>query len=374
MKAVQGWFGLVAVLAVVTAHADGDWQFAVGGVSQWGMKMNTHGPSPTIPHNYSIPPGVLPPADGSAGVGLTDPNGQTYVDGYVRRDWYMDAPGASGSDLSMTWNWHYNNANQYNSVDHTLAFHRQTDESATSSGDEEFSGTGVEFSAKRHLLSCCGLDVGVDLDMDWFPDLKAAQTRSQASRFTTYYYSDNWTVVNGLPTGYQGPDYNYNNPSTPSDSGNQNTPPITYAPIRVTDTLEQTIVATKADLNRIRAGFGPTLSVPLTSRLRVFATPQFTVNMVYAEVKRSQTTTSTDEGSHVTTTVSSSEVSQTKTAVLGGVLLSAGLEYGLSDNWTVGASIGHEWVPGNLHVTAGPDVTDLKLGGGEAKCYLGYKF
>ena len=89
MKVVNGWIGIIGV-ALVAALARGDdgWQVQVGGVYQWGMKMSIHGPAVSTPHNYSVPPGVLPPQD-AAGAGLADPNNQTYADGYVRRIGYL---------------------------------------------------------------------------------------------------------------------------------------------------------------------------------------------------------------------------------------------------------------------------------------------
>jgi len=363
----------VALVAAALARGDDDgWQFQVGGVYQWGMKMSTRGPALTTPHNYGA---VLPPQD-AAGAGLADPDNQTYADGYVRREWVMDDPGAVGADKTMTWNWSYNDyQKQYNAGDQTLAFHRQTAQSQSASSEDDFGAGGVEFSAKHRLLTCCGLDLGVDLALDWFPDAQASQSRSVSSRFNTYYYSDPWGVVSGVSRPYQGPDYNYNNPDIPGnpDTGNLDLPPISYTPIRVTDTLEQTTVSTKADLYRVRAGCGPTLTLPVTEKLRVYATPQFTLSLVHADVTRRQTVTSTDMDTGTRTVVSSDETSSDKTALLAGVLLAAGVDYQFTKNWVVGAYVGREWVQ-DLNVDVGSDRTRLNLGGGEASLYVGTTF
>ena len=360
----------VVMLAVTRAHADDGWQVQVGGAYQWGMKMDTRGPALTTPHNYSIPPGVLPPDDGSV---LAGTDGYTFMDGYVRRDWYMDAPGASGNNLTMTWNWYYENASQYNAIDHTLAFHRETAVSAGGTDDKTFDAAGLEISARHQLLQFCGLDLGVDLAADWFPSMQASQTRFASSLFQTFYFSDPWGVLPGLAPGYQGPDYNYNNPATPGDAGNLNLWPIQYAPT-IGNTLEQTRVTTQAELYRVRTAAGPTLSVPLTDKLSVYATPQFTLSLVHADVTRHSTTTSTDMGTGITTLLSSSDASDSKTAVLGGFLLAAGVDYQFAQDWYVGANIGHEWIPDGLSVNVGPDKTRLNLGGGQASIYVGTKF
>ena len=377
MKVVSGWLGAfgVTLVAALARGDDAGWQLQVGGVYQWGMKMSTRGPALTTPHNYSVPPGVLPLPD-AAGAGLADPDNQTYADGYVRREWVMDDPGASGADKTMTWNWNYKDyANQYNAADQTLAFHRQTTQSQSATSDENFGAGGVEFSAKHRLLSYCGLDLGIDLALAWFPDAQSSQSRSASSRFNTYYYSDPWGVISGLSQPYQGPDYNYNNPSPGNtDTGNRDLPPITYTPIRVTDTIEQTIVSAKADLYRVRAGCGPTLTLPITKKLRVYATPQFTLSLVQADVTRRQSVTSTDMGTGVRTVLSSSEVSNDKTELLAGILLATGVDYQFAKNWVVGACIGSEWIPDPMHIDVGGDQTRLAVGGGEASCYIGLVF
>jgi len=375
MKSANGWLR-IACVALVAALARGDdagWQFHVGGVYQWGMKMNTRGPALTTPDNYS---GAVLPAQDAAGVTLADPNNQTYADGYVRRDWYMDVPGASGANLTMTWNWSYNSyANQYNAVNQTLAFHRGETGAGNTSSEANFTAGGVGLSAKHPLFTCYGLKVDAALALDLFPEMKATQIRSASSRFNTYYYSDSWGVVPGVPaTGYQGPDYNYNNPSTPSDAGNLDLPPISYAPILVTDTLEQTVVSTKAELYRVRTGLGPELMVPLTQKLSLYASPKMTVSLVHAELTRNQTTTSTDIGTGTTTVLSSSEASKDKTALLLGFLMAAGIDYKIAPNWVIGAEMGHEWMPDNMCLSVGPDRTRLNLGGYEASCYVGMTF
>ena len=151
-------------------------------------------------------------------------------------------------------------------------------------------------------------------------------------------------------------------------------PGLQYATVLITDTLQQNVVTTKAELYRVRAGLGPTLSVPVTDKLSLYATPQFTMSLVHVNVTRSQTTTATDIGTGDTSVLSSSEASNDKNAFLGGFLLAAGLDYQFAPNWVVGAYVGHEWIPQTLSVGVGSDRTSLNLGGGEASVYVGMKF
>ncbi len=374
MKSIRNWFGVMVLGAVCVAQAGDGWQVQVGGVYQWGMKMNTRGPALTTEHNgqYRIPPGGLVGASGP-----DDPDNQTFVDGYVRRDWLMDSTDPIYQDpinQSMTWNWSYSDKDkQFNEGDQTLAFHRQTAETSTSSGQDEFNATGVDLSARRDLWSCYGLDVGVKLDLAWFPSAKASQMRSTALAFDTFYFSDNYAVigvVRDLGSSYQGPDYDNYEIAVPL--------PLNYTPVRITDTIEQTTVSTKVDLERVRGGIGPTLQVSLTDNLRLYATPQLTLSMARATVKRTQTettTTTTTLGTGgTTTTVVSNELSEDKTAFLAGVLLAAGIDYTFTPNWFVGAYIGHEWVPSAMNISVGPDTTSLDLSGGEVSCYVGMTF
>ncbi len=369
MQAAQNWLGAMLLGAACVAQAGDGWQVQVGGVYQWGMKMDTRGPALTTDHNYSIPPRVRPAQD-DAGADLADPDNQTFVDGYVRLHHLSDVDTYN----NLTWNWSYNNfADQYNADDQTLAFHRQTAEAATSTGQDEFSAAGVEISFRHDLWNCQGLDVGVKLDLAWFPSAQASQNRTTTSRYDTYYFSDSWMglgVVPDLPQPYQGPDY-YN-------SGGDDVPLIYYTPVRITDTIEQTAVATRADLYRVRGGMGPTLQVALTDRLRLYATPQLTLSLARANVKRTQTSTTTT----VTTfgagdtppTADSNEISSDKTAFLAGFLLAAGVDYTFANNWYLGAYIGHEWVPNAMNIPVGPDKIRLDLSGGEVSCYIGRTF
>ncbi len=201
--------------------------------------------------------------------------------------------------------------------------------------DQDFNAAGVAFAARHDMLNCCGLNVGVDFDLAWFPDMQASQTHAVSSLYRTY--------------SYDGPN------------------------IIITDTLDQSVVTTKADLYRVRAGLGPTLSVPITDQLSLYVTPQFTMSLVHAEVTRNQTGTSTDMGTGNTTVLSSSEANNDKTAFLSGVLLAAGLDYHITSNWVVGAYIGHEWIPDTLSVCVGSDRMNFNLGGSEASVYVGIK-
>ncbi|MFZ4394361.1 MAG: hypothetical protein ACOYOU_01895 [Kiritimatiellia bacterium] len=360
MKTVHGWIGILG-MALVAALARGDdgWQFQVGGVHAWGMKMRSTGPAVVLPGDRYV--GTWPGSDNI--LLFAD---RVFADGYVSLDISTTDPSVPAPFTGTTWNWGYEHADQYNAGTHTLSFHRETARSdEQSSGDEDFSATGLEVSAKRQLLSICGLDLGVDLALAWFPGAQASQSRSGSDLVQTYNYADPFQVVPTVPA----PPY-----SGPADPLNGPGPIIPNLPVSVVSSVESYGVNTKADVNRLRAAVGPTLTLSVTEKLRVYAMPQLTLSLAHADVTRRQAITSTDVGTGASTVLSSSVASSDKTEFMAGVLLAVGVDYHFAKNWVIGAYVGREWIPEPLRVNVGADQTRLNFGGGEASLYVGMTF
>lgn len=360
MKTVQGWLGVVLVTWLATlARADDSWQIQVGGVHQWGMKMRTSGPAAVLPGDSYA--GTWPGSDN-----ILLYADRVFADGHVSRDISTEDPSVPAPFTGTTWNWGYDHTDQYNPATHTLSFHRETARSdEQSSGDEDFSATGLEVSAKRRLLSFGGLDLGVDLALAWFPDAHASQSRSASDLVQTYNYDDPFRVV---PTTFPAP---YSGPADPLNGPG---PIIPNLPVSIVNSVESYDVNTKADVNRLRAAVGPTLTLPVTEKLSVYAMPQLTLSLAHAEVTRRQAITSTDVGTGVSTVQSSSDASSDKTEFMAGVLLAVGVDYHFAKNWVIGAYVGREWIPETMRVNVGPDQTRLNFGGGEVSCYVGMTF
>jgi outer membrane protein W len=61
-------------------------------------------------------------------------------------------------------------------------------------------------------------------------------------------------------------------------------------------------------------------------------------------------------------------------AVYPGVLLTAGADYRVTENWYAGASVGYEWLFQDPYVHVGPDKVTYDLNGGEVSLYIGRYF
>jgi len=339
---------------------DDSWQIQVGGVHEWGMKMRSSGPAVVLPGDAYA--GTWPGADN-----ISLYADRVFADGHVSRDSETEDASLPAPLRGLTLNWGYDRADQYNAVTHTLSFHRETMRSdEQSSGDEDFSATGLEVSAKRRLLSFGGMDLGVDLALAWFPNAHASQSRSGSDLVQTYNYDDPFQVVPTVPAPYYGPADPLN--------GNGVGPDIPNLPVSVVNSVESYDVNTKADVNRLRAAVGPTLTLPVTEKLRVYAMPQLTLSLVHANVTRRQMITSTDVGTGASTALSSTEASSDKTEFMAGVLLAVGVDYHFAKNWVIGAYVGREWIPEAMRVNVGADQTRLNFGGGEVSCYVGMTF
>jgi outer membrane protein W len=57
-----------------------------------------------------------------------------------------------------------------------------------------------------------------------------------------------------------------------------------------------------------------------------------------------------------------------------GVLLTAGVDYRISENWYAGASLGYEWLFDDPSVRVGGYRVDYDLNGGEFSLYVGRHF
>jgi hypothetical protein len=222
-------------------------------------------------------------------------------------------------------------------------------------------------------------DAGVALEMSlvvglaWFPSITQNHRRSMGLDVygvsETYIYLDYYGTVAGgswpaLTVPYSGIygtiDGSAAGPLIPGapESFIQNS---TYlGSIRNTVDIESKIW-------RLRGEAGLEFAKPLTKRLNIYVAPQFVLEFVDMSVDRRESST----GGGAST---SSSQSKHKMAVYPGILLTAGADYSISENWYAGASVGYEWLFQDPYVRVGADKVTYDLTGGEVSLYIGRRF
>lgn len=369
------------------------WQVQVGWAHQWNRGMSVHGPAPS-------------PSTGgrralSTAPGLTYPDNNALLsrefnDGYVRPDLWTGDMGVPAERQGMTWNWGAQNASQYNYDDGghpTLSYHISHGEyvgpAYTGKGgksDDDFPSDGIEIKAKRLLHAWMNgdgttsnrndkvaLETSLVVGLAWFPGTKQRNRRSMGQNVyglsETYTYLDYYGTAEGgswpaLDVPYSG--------SYGSVGGSDAGPLIPATPESAAlasaylGSLHNS-VEIESKLWRLRGEVGLEFTKPLTERLSLYVAPQLVLEFVDMSVER-------DESSSGGGTVTSRSDSKHKMAVYPGVLLTAGADYRLSENWFAGASVGYEWLFEDPSVNVGPDRVEYDLNGGEFSLYIGRSF
>lgn len=379
---------------VLTTPKKSKWQLQVGAAYQWNRGMSVKGPS------------IAPSAGGRpnlSGVGgLTYPGNSAltprdFDDGYVHPDIWTGDGGVPSERQGMTWNWGAQNASQYdyNGGNHpTLSYHLDRGESVGSAynmnrggSDDDFDAYGIEVKAKRLLHTWLRDDIDEDnlqpsdvmLEMSlvvglaWFPSKtqnhRRSMGRSVYGMSETYTYLDYYGTTAGgsyppLSVPYSG--------SYGQVGGSDAGPLIPGSPESAV--LNSTYLGTarntvdiKSRMWRLRSEAGLEFAKPITKRLNVYVAPQFVLEFVDMDVDRYERSSgpganySRSQGKH-------------KMAVHPGVLLTAGVDYNVSENWYAGASAGYEWLFQDPYVRVGADKVTYDLNGGEVSLYIGRRF
>lgn len=361
----NGFFILLAVISLVSTGwgeepQEKTWKVQAGWVHQWGRGMKVSGPAPSLYKD-------------TLGNGQETPAGWNYADGYVLPDEQSGiSPGGDPNNPNSTHNWHYANPGQYNSENQTLTFKRGLDGDPTVSGstsDDSFYNEGVEVKVSRwlHTWEEWDLDLDLILGLAWFPDARPMTTSRTTELNTTsdtykdYFGSRGWQPsLDQYGTGYLGQFQ-----TLPGDSDNPLIPldPYSTSPGSIRDTVK-----VKGNFWHLRGEVGPMFTKPLTQCLSAYVAPQFALEFVDAEVRRTETVT--ENG--VQTNSKSNHKSNTE--FIPGFLLTAGIDYLITENWYVGGSFGWEWLSRDVKVKVGPDTATFGLEGGEFSLYLGRKF
>lgn len=386
------------------------WRAQVGWVHQWDRGMTVSGPVQTL--SITEVDGRLLVSDPSD---LTYPDnsaqaGRTFDDGYVRPDyWTGDAAllgGVNAERYGTTWNWGVDNAGQYNydGGNHpTLTFHVDNDEAVTdgalvitgSSGKQD-SGLpvdGIELKVNRLLYAWMKdnrhvelkpsdtlLNMDLVLRLAWFPKDEQTFQKSSSQRILAvseeYTYDDYYGGSDAVGGPYPPLEVPYSGSyGTPTDAG-----PL----VPVTPTSAQRIsefmgtvrnpVAIRSEVWRLRGAAGLEFVKPLTKRFSLYVSPQIVLEVVQMDVERTESVTFTRGDSGPTTTVAARADRETKTEVVPGALLTAGVDFLFTEDWFVSASLGWEWLTDNPSVRVGPDRIRYDLEGGECNLSVGRMF
>ena len=214
------------------------------------------------------------------------------------------------------------------------------------------------------------LNMSLVVGLAWFPANKQTHRRSMGqdmySLSETYTYLDYYGTEAGgsfppLDVPYSG--------SFGSVGGTDAGPLIPATPESAAlasayiGTLQNS-VEIESKLWRLRGEVGLEFEKPLTDRLSVYVAPQLVLEFVDMHVDRSETGTGG----------ASRTDSKHKMGVYPGVLLTAGADYRLTENWYAGASLGYEWLIEDPSVRVGPDRVEYDLNGGEFGLYIGRRF
>jgi len=375
------------------SRTNAGWRVQAGWVHQWNRGMSVRGPAP-MPST-----GGRRSLSGAAGLTYPDNNApiaREFDDGYVRPDLWTGDTGVPADRQGMTWNWGVDNAGQYNydgGVHPTLTFHRDRGEAvggaySTTGGqsDDDFSSDGVEVKAMHLLRSWTkgggtsnqpnakvSLNMNLVVGLAWFPANK--QTHRRAMEQDVYSLSETYTYLDyyGTEAGGSWPALDVPYSGSYGSVGGTDAGPLIPA-MPESATLDSAYlgklrnnVEIESKLWRLRGEVGIAFEKPLTDRLTVYVAPQFVLEFVDMSVER-------DESGSGGGTATSRSDSKHKMAVYPGVLLTAGADYRLSENWYAGASVGYEWLFEDPSVNVGPDRVKYDLNGGELSLYVGRSF
>lgn len=398
----SAWAGYAAE---TPAKADADmnkedsadkWKVQVGWVHQWSRGMSVSGPPLTIDA------GGRRAMSGSLDLKYPDDNAlipREFDDGYVKPDLWTTDAGVPQERQRTTWNWGVDSASQYNydGGNHpTLTYHvsrgervgsLRTDNSGASNDDVP--SEGIEVKASRLLHSWTrddgasnGVPAEVVLDMNlvvglaWFPH-GSAQTHRRSVEQDVYRVSETYTYLDyyGTEVGGSWPALEVPRSGEYGTVGGDGAGPLIPATPE-SSVLDTDYVGTlrnsveiESEIWRLRGEIGTELAMPLTDRLRVYVAPQFVLEYVDMSIDR----TETHSYSRGAQSVSYTE-SEHKTRLYPGVLLTAGADYRLTENWFAGASAGYEWLFDDPSVHVGPDRVEYDLNGGEVSLYIGREF
>lgn len=355
-------------------YKEAGWRIGLQGIGRGGMKTELGGSS----YVQTLGIHAANPFSRSSSSG-----GGGYSDGFV------DPDSASPVD-NMTWNWGYDNANQYDASGKTLTFHRSelSDLSSQSlsvfknesaSADDSFFGAGVGLTAARGLyrrgafnVAACGAVRGVwnqnaSISASTYQEGLSSSSDSSTKNYD-YVYDVSGVPMPGAPYSgdYYGPGPQI--PVSPSSVRSSSSAGSSAASFSAANQIDVDVASSLYSFM-----LGPELRWNPYKRLALHLTPGFSINYLDFSADRKEvfTTTSAD-GSTQTLNNWSDSVNAGRWRL--GLECSAGVDVDVYKGWTVGLFGGFDWQTQKAEVDVGPNTVSVDLSGYMAGVEFGKMF
>lgn len=367
--------GQASVQPQQDVYKEAGWRIGLQGIGRGGMKAELGGSS------YVQTLGIHAANPYSRG---SSSGGGGYSDGFV------DPDSASTVD-NMTWNWGYDNANQYDASGKTLTFHRSEssdlasqshsvlkDESANA--DDSFYGAGVGLTAARDIfrrgafsVAACGAARGVwnqkaSMSASTYKEGVSSSSDSSTKNYD-YVYDASGVPMPSAP--YQG---NYDGPGPQI--------PVSPSSVRSSSGGSGSSVASFSAANQIDVDvesslysfmLGPELRWNPFTRLSVHLTPGVSINYLDLSADRKEVFTATyADGSTQTLNSWSDSVNAGRWCL--GLECTAGVDVDVYKGWTLGVFGGYDWQTQKAEMDVGPNTVSVDGSGYEFGVNLGKVF
>jgi hypothetical protein len=359
-----------------------DWWLEGGPTMRGGMRVSISGSSYTQERGLHDP-NATGPLTTAPGIGSATAYGNhQYGNGYVNADPGTGNPNSVGGP-NTTWNWGYNNPSQYNSSAQTLTFQATGAPGYTATENHGVQGTatmlggGVQLAVGRSVYRSGNWSVDICFGFEgiWAgtEKLKTSSYAEQVQRITT---TDTYDVsgTGNLPSApysgtYLGP---FGNPPQIPSPVIPNLPSRSQA---ISAPLSTSANAIEVQLQQSLYEFeaGPQISYQASEKLKAHLRPMLSLNVLNADVMRTEDYVTTPTGGASTTGAHFSDHSNSVGAQFGMALM-GGLDVDLGRNCYFGASGGYQYVVKPFHVAIGPDTLTLDPSGWEIALVLGKHF
>ena len=398
------WLCAWCICGTVSAVAqqDGGFWMKAGPGYRGGMKLELSGSS------YTQLEGVhaANPYRSSSAVPEARDSGygdRVFADGYVKRDAGTGNP--NSIDPSLTWNWGYNNASQYNYIEESLSFHRyseavgssrRTSRTTLSDGvfdaDDTVSGWGVDVAMGYLFPSEGNVKFGLVFGLSgaW----------NENAKFNTSTYSEQikeekFSVRHSITDTYVYDVLGINMPGAGhagTYDGPFDNPPVIPSPVipnapssirRNVDSVSkrtssstwtaQNYIHMEVDSDLYGLRLGPQLILQAGENLSFHITPHVSVNYADVKVERIERFTAV-YGDGRTETLRTWHDKESEKDFLFGAGIMVGMDVEFGNGVFAGIWGGYDWMSDEVEVQAGPNTVSFDGSGYIVGLMLGYRF
>lgn len=346
----------------------------VGG-SSYAQQLGLHDPSATGP--LTSPGGIGTP---------TAYADRTYDNGYVKLD-----PGTGNAtppnDPNSTWNWGFNQPGQYNAAAQALTFQKQGPAGYTSLAngsiggrDDDLLGGGLQLRGGVGLIKSAkwSLDIALGFQGIWGASSRITATpyREGVRQITvTDTYDTSGIGAANFPAGgfhgtYLGP---FDNPPVIPSPTLPNLPQSRSTTESALLSTSQADVSFQVSPDLYQFSLGPQLGCEVSSSVKLSLRPTVSLNLVDAEVSRSEVFTQTPAGGGSAVIGHWSNHASSLDARFG-LGVTGGVDLDLGAGFYAGLFGGYEWVPEKVNLSVGPGTVSFNGSGYVAGAVVGKRF